>query len=1025
MKLKRIMAVLIAVLMVLTVIPAAAFAVTDPAPGDTEEEAGKAEAAPKAEKVDPALKSLADHLFTPGTELDLTNYIPGFSEQEATTDGTTYYWIESNNYGQASTEATISIDSFYMNSGETITFEYWYETEENYDKFIFRDNGTQVFAYSGSSNGWITYTYTCTSSGQHEFEFIYHKDPSGNTGADCVRIGYLTYSRQKDFYLTRAALNKGMSGNIINVATTGTYPFYVKETEDTGHELYLYSGNKGVGNSTSTLTVKAWVEQAPVDFTFSYAISCEATYDYFKFSVNGTEAYRTSGHNDYSWTSYTYTCAAQGLYTFTFEFIKDGNINQGEDVVCIDNLRFAQQDAYGRAADYNYVWSDEANLNATNSDAFLTFNSPKGTSSFVGTNNAGGNDYRAINNNRYLEGSASSSYIETIVNMAAGETLSFQYQVSSEEDYDGLRFSVNGDTELFASGWEQSNWRSFTYTAPSTGSYVMRWEYTKDSSVSKGFDYAMIDTVRYVGSHSYGNALNGWGYHNTFTVQDAFVDANNNAGNCRVYSDIIDGNEYFLPYKDGSNNCLISRNKYYESTTAFADVYCDGMHPGDQIRFEYTVRSESTDKLHINIDVEGTSNDVNQFINGNASDSWHTFTWTCAYAEDVVIHFEFVKNSSVNTEPDCCMLRNLAITAAPDPGLDNAMNAPGSELHFNSSGAYKWESAYLGSDLCAMPTNRGNLTGGDTCTATVSATVYMDYGSLFSFQYKADLNNISYSDWTPRFTCTVTTTEGETILDLNQSANVSSWTTKYYEAFTSGLYTFTWTYSRPERGWEFEPFDVIAVRNCGVSPDAGIEWHSIDEALNAEGGTLHFETDSVWSDFWRDDDIATSATWAEPNTNATLTTSVQMAAGDKLRFQYFVSSEQDYDYLVFRVNGSEVFTASGLVEWEWYEWTAPSAGNYQFEWTYHKDGSVNRGMDCFKLDYVEHIAGTPGGLLGDVNGDGTVAIDDALLAMRHAMGLLSLSAEQLARANVNGDSVVDISDALLIMRYAMGLITHF
>ena len=1021
MNIKRIMAVLIAVLMVLTVIPAAAFAVTDPAPGEADTEEVETEAAAKTEKIAPELKSLYDHLFTAGTSLSLTNYSPGFSEQETTTDGTTYYWIESNNYGQATTDAMLTINSFYMSSGETITFQYWYQTEQNYDTFKFKDNGTVLFTKSGSSDGWQTYTYTCTSSGQHEFDFIYHKDGSTDTGEDCVRIAYLTYSEQRNFYLTRAALNKGMGGNIISVETSGTYPFYVKETDNSSHDLYLYSGNKGVNNSTSTMTVKAWVEQAPIDFSFQYAISCEATYDYFKFSVNGTEAYRISGNNDYSWKTYSYTCTEQGIYTFTFEYTKDGNINNGEDVVCIDNLQFAAQDAYGRAADYNYTWYDEeSNLNAVTSDAHLTFNSPKGNSSFVGTNYITGNDYRAINNNRYLN--SSSSYIETIVNMAAGERLTFQYKVSSEEEYDGLTFTVNGDTELFASGWQNPTWQTFTYTAPSTGSYVMRWTYYKDGTVSEGYDYAMIDTVKYIGNHSYGNATDGWGYHNTFSLDDALI-SSTNQGDCFVDSYVYDGYEYFLPYNDGSGNCLISRNKYYESTSAYADVYCNYMEPGDQISFEYTVQSEGTDKLHVTINAYGTSNDVDQLFSGNASDTWHTLTWTCAYAESVVVHFEFAKDSSVNTEPDCCMLRNFKVIKAIPPTLDTAMNSSGSSIHFTSSGTYYWAPSYIGADLCAMPTNLGDLTGsGDICTATVSTTVYMDFGSVFSFQYKADLDNSDYSDWTPSFTCTVSHYDSHQILNLNNTANVTSWTTKNYTAFSSGLYTFTWTYSRPERGWEIGTFDVVAVRNCSVSIDAGVDWHSIDEALNVDGGTLHFGNDSVWSDYWYDDDIVTSATWGQADTNATLTTSIQMAAGDKLRFQYFVSSEQNYDYLNFRVNGSSIFTASGLVEWEWYEWTAPSAGNYEFEWIYHKDGSLNRGMDCFKLDFVELISsGTPVGLLGDVNSDGRVDANDALLLMRYALGLVPASSLDLSVADYNQNGTTDANDALLIMRHALGL----
>ena len=374
------------------------------------------------------------------------------------------------------------------------------------------------------------------------------------------------------------------------------------------------------------------------------------------------------------------------------------------------------------------------------------------------------------------------------------------------------------------------------------------------------------------------------------------------------------------------------------------------------------------------------------------------------------------------------MLRNFAVIKAPNADLDNAMNASGSEMHFTSGGTYKWEPGYLGSDLCAMPTNRGNLTGGSgsDCTATVSTTVFMDFGTLFSFQYKADLNNSSYSDWTPNLTCRVTHCDAEEILDLNSTADVTGWTTKNYEAFTSGLYTFTWTYTRPERGWEFEPFDVVAVRNCSLVPDAGIEWPGIDEALNVEGGNLHFDNDRFWSDYWFDDGIVTSATWGEGGTNATLTTSVQMAAGDKLRFQYFVSSEQDYDYLVFRVNNNEVFTESGLVEWEWYEWTAPSAGTYQFEWTYHKDGTLNRGMDCAKLDFVELIAnGTPeppSGLLGDVDGNGTVTVSDAIMALRCAMGIMTLTSEQRARADMDGNGTISVSDAIMILRKAMGLL---
>ena len=58
-------------------------------------------------------------------------------------------------------------------------------------------------------------------------------------------------------------------------------------------------------------------------------------------------------------------------------------------------------------------------------------------------------------------------------------------------------------------------------------------------------------------------------------------------------------------------------------------------------------------------------------------------------------------------------------------------------------------------------------------------------------------------------------------------------------------------------------------------------------------------------------------------------------------------------------------------------------------------------------------------LLGDVNLDGFIRIDDALMTMRHAMNIILLSGQGLINANVNGDNTVNTVDALAIMRIAL------
>lgn len=58
----------------------------------------------------------------------------------------------------------------------------------------------------------------------------------------------------------------------------------------------------------------------------------------------------------------------------------------------------------------------------------------------------------------------------------------------------------------------------------------------------------------------------------------------------------------------------------------------------------------------------------------------------------------------------------------------------------------------------------------------------------------------------------------------------------------------------------------------------------------------------------------------------------------------------------------------------------------------------------------------PGILMGDVNGDGTVSAQDALLVLRYSMEIMDLTEDQLAAADVNADGSVDSADAIMILR---------
>ena len=62
-------------------------------------------------------------------------------------------------------------------------------------------------------------------------------------------------------------------------------------------------------------------------------------------------------------------------------------------------------------------------------------------------------------------------------------------------------------------------------------------------------------------------------------------------------------------------------------------------------------------------------------------------------------------------------------------------------------------------------------------------------------------------------------------------------------------------------------------------------------------------------------------------------------------------------------------------------------------------------------------------LRGDADGNGKVNYMDAMLVLRHSVGLEALSDDAIARCDVDGKDGLSYMDAMLILRYSVGLIT--
>ena len=205
---------------------------------------------------------------------------------------------------------------------------------------------------------------------------------------------------------------------------------------------------------------------------------------------------------------------------------------------------------------------------------------------------------------------------------------------------------------------------------------------------------------------------------------------------------------------------------------------------------------------------------------------------------------------------------------------------------------------------------------------------------------------------------------------------------------------------------------------------------TLNDALNVENGLLDFEN-TASSYPWEVDLSDTSTRLAAKSTNEGVSTSrssfsvtVQMSAGDTMSFDWKVSSESNYDILKFFVNDSEREHISGTVDWNTISYTAPSTGTYTFSWEYYKDYSVNTGSDCGWVDNVcvpGYVGEAPSYIPGDIDQNGSVTVTDAIMALRSAMGLITLDELETEIGDMDGDGRVTVTDALTIMRIAMGL----
>lgn len=420
------------------------------------------------------------------------------------------------------------------------------------------------------------------------------------------------------------------------------------------------------------------------------------------------------------------------------------------------------------------------------------------------------------------------------------------------------------------------------------------------------------------------------------------------------------------------------------STSAMKTELTVGLY--QTVTFDYKISSQQGHD-YLRVKANGTT-----IFETSGEHDWTTETVTVPGTGSVALSFEYSKDSSGASGSDKAWIRNFKVNGS----ISSAANLTGGTVEFTSSGEYPW--IVNETENAAMSSNAGV----DNSNSVMTASVTLKKGMIVVFKYK--VSAASGDNFLFKFNGNTVLTSGETDGYVDYEYTVPS----------TGTHTLSFEYKKNSSGSSGEDCALVKVF---------FYYHSFASAVNGGDQTLPFnnEADYPWFPMY---DYVSSSNWGEASSQSYFTLQLTMHAGETLSFRYRTSSVSGYDYFRFYVDGSQTKETSGETSWQTYTFTATTEKTYTFKWSFEKgswDLSSWYGVD--DAAYVDDVtySGTIAGLLGDINNNGVVDAEDAILALRYSMGIIDDTGLVLENGDMNFDGIVDETDALLILRLTMGI----
>ena len=151
------------------------------------------------------------------------------------------------------------------------------------------------------------------------------------------------------------------------------------------------------------------------------------------------------------------------------------------------------------------------------------------------------------------------------------------------------------------------------------------------------------------------------------------------------------------------------------------------------------------------------------------------------------------------------------------------------------------------------------------------------------------------------------------------------------------------------------------------------------------------------------------------NQSSKIEITLDIASNGNISFYKKISSEQNYDFLSFYIDGDLQESWSGEDDWSLSSFPV-NTGTHTFKWSFDKDGSVSDGSDCGWIDYIIFppvVSDSPQIVLGDVNFDGLINVLDIVSLISYVLLTEIPDSNQFLASDINQDGELNVLDVVL------------